>query len=157
MKDIWVERQKGGVLMWQTPKTDWMSVDVYLAEDLNRVEGNTKYLRNKLLRLGYFEPEITTKTNWTQEDVLFAEDFNRIENNIKKIADVYFTNSEFEALKTNWVPMDSVDYTFSNRVEKNLKILYEMIWGMKKRYVYCGVGRLGRVRTYQNGWRCYND
>lgn len=143
--------------MWQTPKIDWTSVDVYLADDLNKVENNTNYIRNKLLGAGYFVPEIRTKTNWTQQDVLFAEDFNRIENNIKQIADVYFTNSEFEALKTDWVPMDSVDYTFSNRVERNLKILYEIILGMKKRYVYCGVGRLGSGRTYQNGWRCYND
>ena len=143
--------------MWQTPKTDWTSVDVYLAGDLNRVESNTMYIRDKLLQAGYFIPEMIIKTDWVQQDVLFAEDFNRIENNVKSIADVYYSNSEFESFKTDWVSMDSVDYTFANRVERNLKILYEMLLGMRSRYVYCGVGILGANRIYQNRWRCYSD
>ena len=139
--------------MWQTPKTDWTSVDYYLAGDLNRVENNTIYIREKLLEEKYSVPEITTKTNWTQEDVLFAADFNRIENNIKQIADVYFTNSEFEALKTDWVPMDAIDYTFANRIENNLAILNMIVMTMKSQYIHTGVGICGQSRLYQQRWR----
>ena len=139
--------------MWQQPKTDWTSVDVYLAADLNRVELNTQHIRDSIVASGYTVPELTYKTDWTQEDILFNDDFNRIEGNIKAIADVYFTGSEWEALKTNWVPMNSVDYTFANRVERNLKILYDILTTMRRQYVILGVCRAGQARLWQNRWR----
>jgi len=139
--------------MWQQPKTDWTSVDVYLANDLNRVELNTQYVRDAIVAAKYIVPELTYKTNWAENDVLFLEDFNRIENNIKTIADVFFTGSEWETMKTNWVQMHSVDYTFANRVEKNLKILYEMITTMKRWHVRFGICTAGQVRLWQSRWR----
>lgn len=139
--------------MWQQPKTDWTSVDVYLAADLNRVENNTKYIRDEVVASGYAVPELTYKTDWTQEDILFNDDFNRIEGNIKTIADVYFTGLEWEALKNNWVPMDSVGYTFANRVEKNLKILYDILNTMRRQYIRFGVCNAGQARLWQNRWR----
>ena len=139
--------------MWQQPKMDWTSVDVYLAADLNRVEQNTQYIRDEIVASGYTIPELTYKTDWTQDDILFNDDFNRIEGNIKTIADVYFTGAEWEALKINWIPMDSVDYTFANRVEKDLKILYDILNTMRRQYIRFGVCRAGQVRLWQHRWR----
>lgn len=139
--------------MWQQPKTDWTSVDVYLATDLNRVEQNTQYMRDEIVASGYAVPELIYKTDWKQEDILFNDDFNRIEGNIKTIADVYFTGADWEEMKTDWVPMDSVGYAFANRVERNLKILYDILMSMRRQYVRLGVCRAGQARLWQHRWR----
>lgn len=139
--------------MWQQPKMDWTSVDVYLAADLNRVESNTQYIRDEVIASGYTVPELTYKTDWKQEDILFNDDFNRIEGNIKTIADVYFTGADWEEMKTDWVPMDSVGYAFANRVERNLKILYDILNAMRRQYVRLGVCRAGQTRLWQHRWR----
>ena len=139
--------------MWQTPKTNWTSVDVYLASDLNRVEGNTQYVAEVLASQGYPVPTLSYKLDWTKQDILLASDFNRIEGNVETLGSIYFTGSEWQELKTNWLPMDSVDYTFSNRVEKNLKILCEILVTMQSQYIRAGVGVLGQNRIYLHRWR----
>lgn len=140
-------------MSWQTPKTNWTSVDTYLANDLNRVESNTQYIATVLAMQGYTVPTLSYKLNWTQEDILVSDDFNRIESNIKSLADYYYTGSEWQELKTNWVALDSVDYTFANRIEKNLKILKDILDTMIRHYIRFGVGNLGQNRIYQQRWR----
>ena len=139
--------------MWQAPKTNWTSVDVYLASDLNRVEGNTQHIASVLASQGYPVPTLAYKTDWNKNDILLASDFNRIEGNVETLGSIYFTNSEWETLKTNWIPMDSVDYTFANRVEKNLKILQAILATMQSQYIRAGVGTLGQNRIYLHRWR----
>ena len=139
--------------MWQTPKTNWTSVDVYLASDLNRVEGNTQHISSVLASQGYPVPTLSYKLDWNKNDILLASDFNRIEGNVETLGSIYFTNSEWETLKTNWISMDSVDYTFANRVEKNLKILHEILTTMQSQYIRAGVGTLGQNRIYLHRWR----
>lgn len=39
-------------MSWQTPKTDWTTDDGIMANDLNRIEGNTVAIRDNLLKLG---------------------------------------------------------------------------------------------------------
>lgn len=139
--------------MWQTPKTNWTSVDVYLASDLNRVEGNTQYVAEVLASQGYPVPTMAYKTDWNKRDILLAPDFNRIEGNVQTLGSIYFKSGEWQALKTNWIQMDSVDYTFANRVEINLKILQEILETMQRQYIRAGVGALGQNRIYLHRWR----
>ena len=139
--------------MWQTPKLNWTSVDIYLASDLNRVESNTQHVASVLAAQGYTVPTLIHKTDWNKRDILLASDFNRIEENIKVLADSYFTNSEWQEMKINWIPMESVDYTFANRVEKNLKILHEILDTMQRQYIRSGVGYCGQDRIYLHRWR----
>jgi len=33
---------------WQTPKTNWATGDIPVADDFNRIEGNTQYLKDEI-------------------------------------------------------------------------------------------------------------
>ena len=35
-------------MAWQTPKTNWATGDIPVADDFNRIEGNTQYLKDEI-------------------------------------------------------------------------------------------------------------
>lgn len=138
---------------WTTPKTNWALSDFLNFEDLNRVEENTHYVFDRLIRDGYYLNTQTYKTDWAVTDIVFKDDLNRIEQNIKDLAQAYYTTSEFEELKTDWETLDAVDFNFPNRIEKDLEIINTLLASMEQYYIFSGVSNCGQSRLWQVRFR----
>lgn len=123
--------------MWIEPKIDWTANDYYNAEDLNRVESNTKYIADYLTGLSYKIPELEVKTDRDITSIDSVSSINRIEENIEAIEDNFITPPGYQNRK-NWALGMSYDYRDANRLENNLKLLYEWAYIAKENLVYCG-------------------
>jgi len=134
-------------------KTDWLATDSLMAEDLNRIEANTKYIAETLRDYSYPVPLMNHKTNWVNEDIIYAEDLNRIEKNVNTVCKSYFLNKIFEKLKTDWETLDPVDFNFTNRIEKNLKMTNDLVEYMKTIFIRAGVCNAGQNKIYQQRFR----
>lgn len=128
--------------MWIEPKIDWTANDYYNAEDLNRVESNTKYIADYLTGLSYKIPELEVKTDRDITSIDSVSSINRIEENIEAIEDNFITPPGYQNRK-NWALGMSYDYRDANRLENNLKLLYEWAFIAKENLVYCGTFACG--------------
>ena len=128
--------------MWIEPKIDWTANDYYNAEDLNRVESNTKYIADYLTGLSYKIPELEVKTDRDITSIDSVSSINRIEENIEAIEDNFITPPGYQNSK-NWALGMSYDYRDANRLENNLKLLYEWALIAKENLVYCGTFACG--------------
>lgn len=115
---------------WITPKINWTEDDYYNAEDLNRVENNTKVVANML---GVLIEE--TITNRDYSSLLFAENLNRIERNIEVLNVI---NIEWQKMKINWMDGEPFNYKDANRLEVNLNNLYNLLNRNLRAQKYCG-------------------
>lgn len=75
-------------MAWATPKS-WASSDVITSphEELNRIEGNNKYIKDELdwTRIGVQ----THKTDWALADAPTTAQAQNIDDNIREIAQMY--------------------------------------------------------------------
>ena len=102
--------------------------------DINRIENNSRYLCDELVRLYYF-CDIPTTHTWSIWSVPNNQQIDRIINNIKKLQSAYYTPENSPEL-----PKTISHYEDANFIEKCLYLLKEMIDDMVSRFRECGDG-----------------
>ena len=110
-------------MSWITPKTNWQATEYFNLADLNRIEGNIRFLRDALNALSYHVPEQVHRT-WTHSGLPNIGDIRRICDNIRMIAEHYFRPPHYERLLEipNKVALDNHD---ANDIEEFLRWLNE--------------------------------
>lgn len=101
------------------------------ASDLNRIEGNIKYLNDMLGSLGY--PVGVTTREWSRSDIPTTEDVSRIINNVREIINSYYQQEGVTEL-----PSDMGKYNQINAIEENLLKIKELLDCMIKSYQRSG-------------------
>jgi hypothetical protein len=107
------------------------------ATDLNRIEGNTRYISQFLQEYG-FQTNVTTKVDWTDECLPNVDDVNRIIDNIKEIRDKYYEPASMPSL-----PQTMVSFSDINAIEQSLLLFKEMLLGMVRAFRQSGTFRCG--------------
>ena len=111
-------------MAWTTPKTDWTENTFINYQDINRILGNLRYLRELASHL--FTTQISNvgvadKSGYGVD--LYADEVNRIENNLTEINNgtlIY----DIGAQKTYQDNGAWIDYAELNRIESAMLRLY---------------------------------
>lgn len=127
-------------MTWITPITDREYQDIvnrtakgYLnTKDLKRIEGNIKYIADRLNFYGY-NSDLVVKTNWDIKDFPFESRIKRIRNNVNTLINVYHS-MESDVIKYH----RTLDYKDVNLLEKHLLNCKELIPLMEETFRYCG-------------------
>lgn len=118
------------------------STDVYdlkgcfNVSDINRIEGNIKYLSDNLSKLCYF-PNTISKT-WDVSGLPDIENISRIIQNVAKIISAYYQNSTAPSL-----PETLLTYEEVNDLEQNLYLIKEILDDMITSFRECGTFSCG--------------
>ena len=122
----WIEpvydRTSGDVLHAEDNPQE-ISKGAYNYEDLNRVENNTRFVADEMLRRGITSEYITlnSKYNWSNKDIPTRTDMNRIINNILLLQAL--SNPEIlpdlDTIQTG----GQMTWMLANAIEKNLLII----------------------------------
>lgn len=99
--------------------------------DLNRIEGNIKYLNDMLGELGY--PVGVTTREWGRSDIPTTEDVSRIINNVREIILSYYQQEGVTSL-----PSGMGGYNQINAIEENLLKIKELLDCMINSYQRSG-------------------
>jgi hypothetical protein len=99
--------------------------------DINRIEGNIKFLAEKLSALGY-PPDVTVKS-WKRSGVPNEEDIKRIINNTKSIVRAYYQQKGVSELPHGMTGWDEI-----NAIEENLAKIKELYDAMVKSFRLSG-------------------
>lgn len=91
------------------------------AEDVNRVESATGYLRDMLAIYGY-SVAITTKTDWTMEDYPTRAEVDRIRANIDALQTGFYALPDWREIVYN----NTLDFGQANAMEFDLQAAY--VW-----------------------------
>jgi hypothetical protein len=129
---------------WTTPVTDWTSSDYYNYGDVNRVEGNTEYVKDLLISAGYSPSLASIVKTWANTSILFYDDLNRIENNIKALKDCSYEPLNWITPVTDWATLDVFDYNDAIRLESNLYELKTMVDNIISAFLKCGTFKAGQ-------------
>lgn len=132
---FWVD-WLGTPYSWIIPKLEWLPMDYYNYEDLNRVENNMEVVANLV---GYFVilPTLTLITNRDMKHIDFAESWNRIEG-FQNLLRQRFTPIGWLENKLDWKANDSFSFVDARRLELNLYLLYEHYKGRIDNIPICG-------------------
>jgi len=125
-----------------TPKRDWRETDYYNADDLNRVEANTQYLRDFLNSIDYKVPEQEIKVDRNMVSIDFISSINRIESNIDDIKNNFIAPIGYQG-KKDWVIGVKFDFRDANRLENNLYLLYSLAKTAKDNQIFSGTFSCG--------------
>jgi hypothetical protein len=120
-------------------KTDWLPIDYYNFEALNRVELMIKTLAPKIEE--YRKTTITLQPftlDRTEQTIETASSLYRIETNILNLADVLGWPTGFVTPKLGWTYNSPFSYEDANRLEKNLVILDNYVVSQLNAQHYCG-------------------
>lgn len=77
--------------MWNEPKTNWKSGDVFECSDYNRIKNNIYYLKEQAELL--CAPVVNFEdmgADKTYTDFYYADEFNKFENNLDRINNTVF-------------------------------------------------------------------
>ena len=107
------------------------------ANDLNRIESNTRYLADSLIKLYYFN-NITTFTEWNMTTIPFLSHINRIINNINVLWEKYHKPPDAVDLPGTLLNFEQV-----NNIEKNIHLIKEMLDDMISSFRECGTFNCG--------------
>ncbi len=96
---------------------------------LNRIEGNTIVVSEKLNSYGYAN-QISTKTDWDRNDVMGLSEINRIESNINLLQEVFL---DYKANSLQSISFTTpITYDIINSIEKMIydtNALYDGMMG----------------------------
>jgi len=139
--------------IWQTPIFDRTEADIEYAKqklnewritppetyvdlkgcfnvsDINRIEQNTRYLRDLLTEMGYYIPTQYSKYDWTINDLPLVSDIQRIIINVEIIKENFITPVGWETL-----PRTLNNYEQVNTIEKDLQLLLNTINVVRSQY-----------------------
>lgn len=120
--------------------------DYYNYTDLNRVDDWTKYVHDKLYKLGYNAP-ISTRAAWKYGDYPTVGEMARIRNNINSLRNHFFSPPEWRELKPVYRDdgRETINAQQVNAQEWDLQILNDMIDTMVASFPYAGEWNAGEV------------
>ena len=107
------------------------------ANDLLRIENNTRYLADELINLYYFNNVSTTHT-WGRSYLPNVTHVNRVIGNVNKLMTAYQKPSGIPNLPTTLLTYEQV-----NALEKNLFMTKEMLDDMVACFRQCGTFNCG--------------
>ena len=105
---------------------------------LNRIENNTRYLADELIKLCYFN-SITTQT-WYYTGLPNVTHIVRIINNVNKLMSAYYKPNNTPNLPTTLLTYEQV-----NALEKNLYLIKEMLDDMISSFRECDTFECGEA------------
>lgn len=100
--------------------------------DLTRIDQNTQYLSEELIKLYYFNKIVPTGS-WASNNIVTASWLNQIFDNINKLLVAYQKPSNAPAMPTTLLTYEQV-----NNIEKNLYLIKDMMDKMKASFKECG-------------------
>lgn len=120
--------------------------DYYNFTDLNRVDDWTKYVHDKLYKLGYNAP-ISARAAWEYGDYPTVGEMARIRNNIDSLRNNFFSPPEWRELKPVYRDdgRETINAQQVNAQEWDLQILNDMIDTMVASFPYAGEWNAGEV------------
>ena len=101
------------------------------ATDMNRIEGNIRYLADTLTTLYYFT-SVTTKS-WGKEGLPTVTDINRLMQNVKNIRASYYQPTGMPTL-----PSNLTTFTEVNNLERSLSKYKSYLDNMINSFRECG-------------------
>lgn len=104
--------------------------------DINRIEGNARYLADILISLYYFNNVSTS--GWNSESLPYKDHIDRIINNIGEIWARWDKPQDAEDLPVSLLTHEQV-----NNIEKNLFLLKEMLDDMVSSFRECDTFECG--------------
>lgn len=121
-------------MAWITPKS-WVSSDTIAdpAAELNRIEGNTKYLYDLLVTFALIAAQ-THKTDWVMANEISTAQAKNIDDNLHAMADMYalpFTHRD-------WTGVVVADYRVWNEWENVLAAVKPIADSVGNQLIYCG-------------------
>lgn len=132
-------RRKGYENLTEYERQQWrLGRGAYNYTDLNRVEGNVKWLAEKL------GLTLTTKTDWTLWDVPTTAEMTRYLSNVGKIRDACSADRSYPSLPTT---MSNLTYVGANAIEMVLAICHQDIMATSS---VLGTGKLGSMVLGEN-------
>lgn len=123
-------------MAWITPKINFTHEDYYNYSDFNRVENNTRELRDYLNSLGYNIPSLNIIQDRDNRYIDFLSSINRIENNIEIIKNNFIEPPWYA--KKDWIFGIGFSYMDANRIERNLDQLMSYGKKLEKSFIYSG-------------------
>lgn len=105
--------------------------------DVVRIENNTRYLADELIKLYYFN-STSTQGAWSRSGVMTSGDVTRLINNVNKILVAYQRPKNIPDLPTTLLTYEQV-----NALEKNLYMIKEMLDEMILSFRECGTFNCG--------------
>lgn len=118
----------------------------YKAEDLNRVEANTRELAEKIRRMGYACPDIISKLNWKLEEFFSPETWPVQEQMERYLENVRTVSAAYGLDPVLPESMDRLTLEGANNIEKALKSLELYIENTKYAFLPCGETQAGGER-----------
>lgn len=121
-------------MAWVSPKS-WVSSDIIAdpAAELNRIEGNTKYLYDLLAVFALIAAQ-THKLDWVMTDYSTAAQAQNIDDNLREMAEMY--GLPFTA--RDWTGVVVADYRLWNEWESLLAAVKPIADNAGNQLVYCG-------------------
>lgn len=105
------------------------------ADDFNRIEGNIKYLSDKLNEL-YYHNSTNAFTQWDRESIPNVDSVERILNNMRVLVDKYYLQNGSPTVPDNIITLEAV-----NAIEEILQIIFTNIERMTNSFKKCGTIR----------------
>lgn len=105
--------------------------------DVRRIEDNTRYLADELIKLYYFNT-ISTKSDWYRNTILGIAHVTRIIGNVNTLLTSYQKPINIPSLPTTLLTYEQV-----NALEKNLYMIKEMLDEMILSFRECGTFNCG--------------
>ncbi|WP_010498550.1 hypothetical protein [Paenibacillus elgii] len=128
-----------------TVKRDWKPDDILSFNAFDRLETNTKVLRDMFVSIQYSIPAQTYVMNRTMSYIDFLSGINRIEQNVEAIRAASFTPPGYPGFET-WSIGKGFDYTDMNRLEEDIYLLFTTAEKIYESIVYCGTINCGYTR-----------
>lgn len=105
--------------------------------DVNRIEGNIRYLRENLDKLYYFS-NVVTRITWNIGETLTMADVLRIIGNTEDIISAYYQSNDAPDL-----PETLLNYEQVNSLEKNLHLIKIILDNMIASFRECNTFECG--------------
>ena len=115
----------------------------YQAQDLNRVETNTRELAQKIRGMGYACPDFASKLDWKLEELFSPETWPVQEQMERYLQNVRTVSAAYGLDPVLPESMDRLTLEGANNIEKALKSLELYIENTEQAFLYCGETQAG--------------
>lgn len=115
----------------------------YQAEDLNRVEANTRELAEKIRKMGGTCPSINSKLDWKLEELFSPETWPVQEQMERYLENVRTVSAAYGLEPVLPESMDRLTLEGANNIEKSLETLELYITNTEKAFLHSGETQAG--------------
>ncbi len=115
----------------------------YQAQDLNRVETNTRELAEKIRKMGGTCPDIVSKLDWKLEELFSPETWPVQEQMERYLQNVRTVSAAYGLDPVLPESMDRLTLEGANNIEKALKSLELYIENTEQAFLPCGEAQAG--------------